>query len=114
MRWFERIIAAHTAVTSKVSHLERMKSKRYFVWQEDGAQDLSADGAHAEHAVTGSTDLFTRVEFDPWAEQLQDSLTAFGISWGLRDIQYEPETGITHYTWDWTVLDGGEEPYGEN
>ena len=35
MTWFECIIAAHTAVTDSVSHGGRMKSKRYFVWQEE-------------------------------------------------------------------------------
>lgn len=106
MRWYERIVAAHTAVTGQVSHLERMQSERYFVWQEDGGNDLNADGGHAERAVTGFTDLFTNVEFDPWAEALGDSFDALGISWELRDIQYEEETGITHYTWDWECLDG--------
>ena len=106
MRWYERIIAAHRAVTDQVSHFERMQSKRYFVWQEDGDNDLSADGVHAEKAVTRFTDLFTTVEFDPWAEALGDSFDQYGIFWTLRDVQYEEETGITHYTWDWEVLHG--------
>ena len=62
MSWYETIIAAHTAVTDQVSHLERMRSERYFVWQEDGRNDLEADGEHVETAVTGSTDLYTRQE----------------------------------------------------
>ena len=37
MRWFEKIIAVHTAVTDAVSHAQRIKSERYFVWQEEGA-----------------------------------------------------------------------------
>lgn len=106
MSWQEIIIAAHTAVTEHVSHLKRMESRRYFVWQEDGANDLAADNVHGERAVTGSTDLFTRVDFDPWAGALERSFDAYGIAWNLRDIQYEEETGITHYTWDWEV------PYG--
>lgn len=107
MRWYETIVAAHTAVTDQASHMVRMQSNRYFVWREDGENDLSADGEHAEQAVTGFTDLFTPIEFDPWAKALEDSLTRFGISWSLRDVQYEEDTGITHYTWDWEVLDGG-------
>ena len=46
MTWTDRIVAAHTAVTDQVSHLARMKSDRYFVWQEDGANDLETDGRH--------------------------------------------------------------------
>ena len=108
MRWYERIIAAHTAVTKSVSHLRRMKSNRYFVWQEDGTNDLEADNIHTEGSVTGSTDLYTKVEFDPWAQALGPSLDRFGISWGLRDVQYEEDTGFTHYTWDWEVMDGDD------
>ncbi len=106
MRWYEKIIEAHAAVTDQVRHLYRLNSNRYFVWQEDGGNDLSADGEHAERAVTGFTDLFTTVEFDPWADALGKSLTSYGIAWSLRDVQFEEETGITHYTWDWEVLDG--------
>lgn len=106
MRWSEKIIAAHTAVTDQVSHYQRMQSDRYFVWQEDGGNDLEADGVHAEQAVTGFTDLFTRVEFDPWADALGESFNRAGISWSLRDVQYEEDTGIIHWTWDWQVMDG--------
>lgn len=108
MRWFEKIIAAHTAITDQVSHFERMQSDRYFVWQEDGNNDLSADGLHAEKAVTGFTDLFTTVEFDPWVDALGENLSSYSISWSLRDVMFEEETGITHYTWDWEALDGGK------
>lgn len=108
MRWFEKIIAAHTAVTDQVSHFHRMDSNRYFVWQEDGRNDLEAENVHVEGAVTGFTDLFTTEEFDPWADQLQASFDQYGISWSLGDVQYEEDTGIIHYTWDWEVIDGGK------
>lgn len=105
-RWYEKIIAAHAAVTDQVSHLERMKSDRYFVWQEEGGSDLSADGEHAERAMTGYTDLFTTMEFDPWADALGESLSGYGIAWHLQDVQYEEDIGIIHYTWAWEVTDG--------
>ena len=62
MSWQEHIIAAHLAVTDAVRHGRTMKSDRYFVWQEDGTNDLTADDTHAEKAVTGTTDLFTKQE----------------------------------------------------
>ena len=68
--------------------------------------DLRAGNGHAEGAVTGVTDLFTKVELDPWAEALGESFSSRGISWELRDIQYEEDTGFYHYTWDWEVLNG--------
>lgn len=99
----ERLIAAHTAVTDAVSHGTRLRSSRYFVWQEDGSNDLIADGRHVEKAMTGTTDLFTRIEFDPWKEQFEESLDAHGICWELNSVQYEPDTGYWHWEWAWEV-----------
>lgn len=106
MTWYERIIKAHTDVTNQVSHWNRMNSDRYFVWQEDGSNDLVADGVHADGAMTGSTDLFTRMEFDPWVQAFQASMDALGISWELNSVQYEEDTSLYHWEWIWEVLDG--------
>lgn len=103
MSWYETIIAAHLAVTKAVSHGHRLKSTRYFVWQEDGANDMGGNNGHAEGAVTGTTDLFTKTEFDPWGDALGASLTNYGISWSLEDVVYEEDTGFWHWTWDWEV-----------
>lgn len=97
------------AVTDKVNHIQRMKSNRYFVWQEDGANDLDANNSHAEHAVTGRTDLYTKQEFDPWADALGEALSSHGIAWSLVSMSYEENTGSYHYSWDWEVPDGGKD-----
>lgn len=104
MSWQDRIIAAHTAVTSDVSHYEKLKSDRYFVWQEEAADDLIAENRHAERVVRGTTDLFTKIELDPWAEQLEAALDAGRIAWTLNSVQYEEETGFIHYEWVWEVV----------
>ena len=105
MTWYEKIIAAHLAVTTAVSHGVRMKSERYFVWQEDGSADLVADNVHAEKAVTGTTDLFTKQEFDPWRGLFEASMDgAPGIVWRLNSVQYEQDTGFWHYEWTWSVV----------
>lgn len=106
MTWYETIIAAHTAVTNAVSHGQRMKSDRYFVWQEDGANDLEANGAHTEKAMQGTTDLFSKTEFDPWAAEIEASFTAAGIAWYLSSVQFEEETGFWHWEWVWEVAYG--------
>lgn len=106
MSWQTKIIGAHLNVTNAVSHCERMQSDRYFVWQEDGAETLFADDRQAERTVTGSTDLFTETEFDPWVNALEMSFCLEGIPYSLRDVQYEHETGLYHYIWDWEVPDG--------
>jgi hypothetical protein len=105
MPWNERIIRAHTAVTDCVSHGYRLTSERYFVWQEEGADYLLADNRHAEKTVTGTTDLFTRLEFDPWKAQFEAALEADDrIAWALNSIQYEENTGFWHYEWVWSVM----------
>lgn len=101
--WFERIVEAHLEVTTNVSHGKKLESERYFVWQEDGSNDLSADGEHAETSMTGTTDLFTKTENDPWVVALGESLDRHGISWYLNSVQYEEETGFFHYEWVWGV-----------
>lgn len=106
MRWFEKIIAAHVAVTNAVSHGERMQSERYFVWQEDGSNDFIAGNIHAEYVMTGSTDLFTKQEFDPWREEIGQAFDRFGVAWSFNSTQYEAETGFWHYEWLWEVTDG--------
>ncbi len=105
MSWQEHIIAAHLAVTDAVRYGRTMKSDRYFVWQEDGANDLTADDTHTEKAVTGTTDLFTKQEFDPWKEELEAAFDASPyIAWELNSVHYEEKTGFTHYEWVWEVF----------
>lgn len=105
MSWQEHIITAHLAVTDAVRHGEMMQSDRYFVWQEDGADDLLADNKHAEKAVTGTTDLFTKMEFDPWKDEMEAAFDASPyIAWALESVQFEPDTGFTHYEWRWEVV----------
>lgn len=104
MKWYEKIIKAHLQVTKAVSHSRRLNSTRYFVWQEDGSNDLMLGDRHAERAVTGTTDLFTTTEFDPWADEIGEAFSSFGIAWSLAAVQYEADTGFYHYTWDWEVV----------
>lgn len=107
MRWYQRIIAAHTTVTDAVSHGQRLQSDRYFVWQEDGGDDFTANGRHGERAVEGTTDLYSKRELDPWADALSASLNAAeGVAWYLNTVQFEPETGYWHWEWVWSVVDG--------
>ena len=102
--WYDTVIAAHTAVTDAVSHFERLDSDRYFVWQEDGADGVVSDNRHSEGAVTGTTDLFTKREFDPWKEEFEESMDSIGMAWYLHSVQYEEDTGFIHYEWVWSVI----------
>lgn len=103
MTWYERIIEAHVAVTDSVRHAERLASDRYFVWMEDGRNDLVADNVHIAGAVTGRTDLYTKEEFDPWVEEFEASLDRSGIAWTRILSEYEEDTRFYHHSWDWEV-----------
>lgn len=104
--WAQTIIAALTSVAgSSVSHSERLKSERYIVWQEDGAKDLAANNRHAEKVMTGSADLYTKQEFDPWAEAVGEAFNDYGVAWSLQLAEYEGEdTGFYHWSWDWEAM----------
>lgn len=104
MKWYEKIIQAHLAVTDSVSHIRHLSGDRYFVWQEDGEQVLMASNNHAERAMDGSTDLYTKQEFDPWVEELGEVFAKAGISYSYSFIEYEEDTGFYHHSWDWEVL----------
>lgn len=109
MAWHETLIAALTAAVGSptdppISHSERLSSERYIVWQEDGSNDLLAGNGHAERAVSGVADLFSKQELDPWADAVGAAFDAAGIAWSLVMVDYEPETGFHHWSWDWEVL----------
>ena len=105
MNWYEKIVSVHTSVTDSVSHGHRMKSDRYFVWQEEGSDSFDADNHHCEAAVSGTTDLFTTLEFDPGKVAFEAQLDACAdIVWSLNSIQFEEERGIWHYEWLWSVI----------
>lgn len=103
--WYERVIAIHTAVTNSVSHVRRLKSDRYFVWEEDDRTDLTADNVHAEIARTIVTDLFTKIEFDEYVDDFEESLHLNECSYSYDFVDYEPDTGFFHHQWRW-VLNG--------
>lgn len=109
MTWYEKIIGCHLAVTEAVSHAKRLRSERYFVWQEEDRTDLEVNGRHAELCQNGTTDLYTKTEFDPWARQFERALDAApGVTWRYESCQYEPDTGFWHHEWLWSVRHGDD------
>lgn len=109
MSWEKKIIDVHLAVTDNVSHYRRMNSDRYFIWAEDGTNDLAGDDIHTERAMVGTTDLYTKMEFDPWADALEEAFEAAGIPYYRNSVQYEEETGYIHTEWVWEVPVDGDD-----
>lgn len=78
----------------------------WLVWDVDGAgASIRADNRTDSQALGGTVDLFTRTPDDlTLFHQVQDALDGVpGCAWYLESIQYEPDTGLTHYEWRWEV-----------
>lgn len=75
----------------------------YIVWKEDGNNDLNSNNRHSEKIVTGTMDLFIRSETDPLIRKLPALMNDFPAAYSLISVEYEEETGLLHYSWDWEV-----------
>lgn len=76
----------------------------YIVWQEDGSNtDLWADNHMAAQQIHGTIDLFTLEEYDPLVDEIQEALNKVMIGWSLQSVQYEDETNLIHYEWEWSI-----------
>ena len=77
----------------------------YAVWMEDGEDDsLYTDEGKGEQAIAGTLDFFTKTEFDSCVDGFQNVLDANMARWSLNSVQYEDETGLIHYSWEWVIL----------
>lgn len=76
----------------------------YGVFAEDGANDLNADGEHAEKALQGTVDYFTRDDSGTPKATVEAVLEGLNVPWYLNSIQYEDDTGYIHYEWVFEVI----------
>lgn len=98
-------IKALVALNEKTFHFLAAPNTEapYIVWAEDGANDLAANNEHAEKVLTGTVDLFTRQEADPLISSIPSTMGRIPVAYSLSVVQYEEETGLLHYTWDWEL-----------
>ena len=73
------------------------------VYAEDGANDLYADDIHAEKAVQGTIDYFTRDDSGTPQTTIENALNNGQIAWYLNSLQFEEDTGFIHYEWVFEV-----------
>lgn len=92
-------------VTQDVFHYEAShKPDKYIVWAEDGeAGSLNADDQKEGQILQGTIDYFTKTEYDPNFDLIQQKLNSIDISWRLNSIQHEEKTGYIHYEWIFEV-----------
>lgn len=81
----------------------------YIVWNED-AEDNSflADNHKQRQAISGFVEYFTKTEFDPMFDSIQDVLDGIeGLSWTWEATQYGDPTrdddNLIHHTWSWRM-----------
>ena len=72
----------------------------YGVYTPDGANDLEADDTHAEQAITGTVDYFTRSDGGVAMQLIEGALDSVpGLAWQLNSVQYERDSGYLHLEW---------------
>lgn len=90
----------------KVFHYAKPKWVKppWVVWQEDGENaSFHPDNRKGEQQVHGTIDCYTQTEYDPLLDEVQGALDAAGIGWSLLSVQYEDETRLIHYEWEFNI-----------
>lgn len=102
----ETLRAALAALTDRAYHYTAAPNAKppYIVWAEDGDNDLMAGNVHSERCLTGTVDLYTRMDGDPLFTAIPAALEGIGAAYYLNSVQYEEETGLIHYEWVWEVV----------
>lgn len=111
MRSLQRILkdfgTGLARVASPCYHYWRMKEETpYCIWQEDGEENsFNAGNRKTEQQIHGTVDYFTRTEYDPTIDDIQDYFDGIDdFGWSLLSVQYEDETNIIHYEWEWWMV----------
>lgn len=78
----------------------------YGVWAEDGENNsFHSDNGKAEQQIHGTVDYYTLDEFNPVIDAIQQALeNVTPGGWFLSSVQYEDDTNLIHYEWDFEVV----------
>lgn len=106
LRNFGRSLAGVAPHTSVYHYRKPDRHKPpYIVWMEDGEDDqIYFDGRKEEQAISGTVDLYTLAEYDAAVDGIQNLLHDVANRWSLTIVQYEEETNLIHYHWEWVIL----------
>lgn len=67
----------------------------------DGGFGLAGDDTHAEDALEGTIDLFTRRLDASHFTTVKSCLQGLDFCYRLNSVQYEQDTRLLHYEWVW-------------
>lgn len=106
----QQIGTAFSGVLENCFHYWRpVKKVPCLVWAETGeGGSFHSGNSKSEQVISGTCDLFTKREFDPLVDSMQDTLEKAGLAWRLDTVDYEDETNLIHYSWTWEVAAVGE------
>lgn len=75
----------------------------YAVWIEQNDSDFHSDNSKAERCLEAIIDFYTKDEADVRIDAIETALQSMGASWSLSAVQYEEDTALIHFSWDWSV-----------
>lgn len=97
--------AESTQLTCPVTHYKRLSSFPFMVWMEDSENNsFNADNLKLHQKLTGYIDYFTKAEFDPNVDIIQDILISEGVAWALSAVDYDDNLNLIHFRWRWEVV----------
>lgn len=75
-------------------------SQKYICFMENAEANAQwSDYGRTLRTLNGTVDLFTKQEYDPLFNAVEDALIGIGCALKLNSVQFEHETGYIHYEW---------------
>ena len=75
----------------------------YAVWIEQSEESFWADNGKGERSLSGTLDFYTQTEGDSKLDELEEAMQSMGASWYLSSVQFEEDTLLIHFSWEWSV-----------
>lgn len=79
------------------------KTAPYAVWMEQNEDSFHGDNEKAERCLEGVMEFYTQTPQDPKLDEIEAALQSMSGSWSLTAVQYEEDTALIHFSWDWSV-----------
>ena len=101
-----RDVLNSTSAKGRIGHYYRPKNftPSWIVWQELDEDTSHSTNNHKDlQQIAGLIDCYTQIEYDPLLDEIQEALDGAGIGFRLNSVQYEDETKLIHYEWEFYV-----------
>lgn len=67
-------------------------------------ESFDADNRKSEQQIHGTIDYFTQTEFDAITDSIQNALDEAEVGFRLNSVDYEDDTKLIHYEWEFWVV----------